>query len=435
MRAIIYLMSIDILAIAVGFSAAVLLRSHLLPGSNWLITLGVIIPVFVTIAGNSHAYSASTFQDTSRAVAKGAQALLLAICAVIFVAYCLRVSEIFPRLIIAMGSIVSMMLLVIGRYFAVRNLSMLVGGNPFKVVLIHDGDAPLPAGDFSVLIASNGYFDPDRHDPVMYDRLATALAGADRVVVACPQERRIAWAHALKGANVLSEIALPELEPLAPLGRTHGRTPTVVVANGALGLADRLLKRSFDLAVASAALTFFAPLLAIVALLIKLESRGPVFFRQTRIGRGNQMFQMIKFRSMHVQNCDGTGARSTVRNDDRITRTGNFIRGSSIDELPQLLNVLGGSMSIVGPRPHALGSRAANKLFWEVDERYWHRHAAKPGLTGLAQVRGFRGATLIEDDLRNRLQADLEYLDTWSIWRDLKIIALTFKVLSHRNAF
>jgi len=181
MRAIIYLMSIDILAIAVGFSAAVLLRSHLLPGSNWLITLGVIIPVFVTIAGNSHAYSASTFQDTSRAVAKGAQALLLAICAVIFVAYCLRVSEIFPRLIIAMGSIVSMMLLVIGRYFAVRNLSMLVGGNPFKVVLIHDGDAPLPAGDFSVLIASNGYFDPDRHDPVMYDRLATALAGADRM--------------------------------------------------------------------------------------------------------------------------------------------------------------------------------------------------------------------------------------------------------------
>jgi lipopolysaccharide/colanic/teichoic acid biosynthesis glycosyltransferase len=91
-------------------------------------------------------------------------------------------------------------------------------------------------------------------------------------------------------------------------------------------------------------------------------------------------------------------------------------------------------MSIVGPRPHALGSRAADKLFWEVDERYWHRHAAKPRLTGLAQVGGYRGATLYEDDLRNRLQADLEYLEHWSIWRDIKIIVLTFRVLLHRNA-
>jgi lipopolysaccharide/colanic/teichoic acid biosynthesis glycosyltransferase len=92
-------------------------------------------------------------------------------------------------------------------------------------------------------------------------------------------------------------------------------------------------------------------------------------------------------------------------------------------------------MSIVGPRPHALGSRAADKLFWEVDHRYWHRHAAKPGLTGLAQVRGYRGATLIEEDLENRLRADLEYLESWSIWRDLKIILLTFRVLLHRNAY
>jgi lipopolysaccharide/colanic/teichoic acid biosynthesis glycosyltransferase len=92
-------------------------------------------------------------------------------------------------------------------------------------------------------------------------------------------------------------------------------------------------------------------------------------------------------------------------------------------------------MSIVGPRPHALGAKAADKLYWEVDERYWTRHAAKPGLTGLAQVRGYRGNTLEESDLSNRLQADLEYLDTWSIWRDVKIVVLTFRVLLHRNAF
>ncbi|MEG3178947.1 sugar transferase, partial [Sphingomonas sp. RB3P16] len=132
---------------------------------------------------------------------------------------------------------------------------------------------------------------------------------------------------------------------------------------------------------------------------------------------------------------DGAGHRSTQREDDRVTKVGRFIRRTSIDELPQILNVLTGEMSIVGPRPHALGSRAADKLFWEVDHRYWHRHATKPGLTGLAQVRGYRGATLIEADLENRLQADLEYLENWSIWRDLKIIVRTFRVLLHRNAY
>ena len=147
------------------------------------------------------------------------------------------------------------------------------------------------------------------------------------------------------------------------------------------------------------------------------------------------MFQVLKFRSMTVADADGAGHRSASRDDDRITRCGRFIRGTSIDELPQLLNVLKGDMSIVGPRPHALGSRAADKLFWEVDQRYWDRHAAKPGLTGLAQVRGFRGATLVEDDLRNRLQADLEYLENWSVWRDVKIIFLTVRVVWHRNAF
>ena len=147
------------------------------------------------------------------------------------------------------------------------------------------------------------------------------------------------------------------------------------------------------------------------------------------------MFKVFKFRSMRANLSDILGHRSATRDDDRITRIGRIIRSTSIDELPQLFNVIKGDMSIVGPRPHALGSRAAEKLFWEVDQRYWHRHAARPGLTGLAQVRGFRGATIEEKDLRNRLQADLEYVENWSIWRDIKIIFLTFRVILHRNAF
>ena len=195
------------------------------------------------------------------------------------------------------------------------------------------------------------------------------------------------------------------------------------------------MKRAFDVVLAGGALLLLLPVLILVALAIKLDSRGPVLFTQIRIGRANQMFRMKKFRSMRVEHSDGAGEQSTARDDDRVTRVGRFIRKTSIDELPQLLNVVRGDMSIVGPRPHALSSRAADKLFWEVDERYWHRHAAKPGLTGLAQIRGYRGATMVEDDLRNRLQADLEYLATWSIWRDIKIIVLTFRVLIHRNAF
>jgi lipopolysaccharide/colanic/teichoic acid biosynthesis glycosyltransferase len=138
---------------------------------------------------------------------------------------------------------------------------------------------------------------------------------------------------------------------------------------------------------------------------------------------------------MRVEKLDSAGARSASKDDDRITRIGRFIRGTSIDELPQLFNVLRGEMSIVGPRPHAIGSLAGDKLFWEVDHRYWLRHSLKPGLTGLAQVRGLRGATDTETDLANRLQADLEYLDGWTIWRDLNIIMNTVRVLVHDRAF
>jgi lipopolysaccharide/colanic/teichoic acid biosynthesis glycosyltransferase len=138
---------------------------------------------------------------------------------------------------------------------------------------------------------------------------------------------------------------------------------------------------------------------------------------------------------MRTEMCDTAGNQSTQRDDKRITRVGAFIRKTSIDELPQLINVLLGDMSLVGPRPHALGSLAGNKLFWEVNEQYWIRHALKPGITGLAQVRGYRGATVEHADLENRLRADLEYADRWSLWLDVTILASTAKVLVHTNAY
>jgi lipopolysaccharide/colanic/teichoic acid biosynthesis glycosyltransferase len=207
------------------------------------------------------------------------------------------------------------------------------------------------------------------------------------------------------------------------------------VAHAPLDLSRRAIKRGLDLILTIPGMVFLAPLLIGVAIAIKLDSKGPVFFLQPRVGRGNRIFLMYKFRSMRTELADSAGAKSTSRDDNRVTRVGRFIRATSIDELPQLFNVLRGEMSLVGPRPHALGSLAGNELFWEVDERYWHRHASKPGLTGLAQVRGYRGETRERKDLADRLHADLEYLNGWTIWRDISILISTIRVVVHRNAY
>jgi lipopolysaccharide/colanic/teichoic acid biosynthesis glycosyltransferase len=240
----------------------------------------------------------------------------------------------------------------------------------------------------------------------------------------------------LKGTDIQGEILTRDYDDLAPVGIAElgGRT-TLVVSAGPLNIRQRALKRGLDLALTLPAVFLLTPVFLLVALAIKLDSRGPVFFKQPRVGQGNTLFDIYKFRSMRTDRTDLNGNRSASRDDDRVTRVGRFLRRTSIDELPQLLNVLLGSMSVVGPRPHALGSLAGDQLFWHVDERYWHRHALKPGITGLAQVRGFRGATHTREHLTSRLQADLEYISGWSLLRDISIIIRTARVLVHPQAF
>ena len=303
-------------------------------------------------------------------------------------------------------------------------------------IVILDGLAcATPPGAHGVDARESG-LRPDVNDPLMLDRIGRLLKHADRVVVACTPEARICWAMALKGANISGELVAAEIDELGAIGTSrYAGQSTMVVAAGSLGLRDRILKRLLDVSLAGTALLLLGPLMFLVAVAIKFETPGPIFFVQQRLGRGNRLFNMYKFRSMRSDRADGAGNQSTRRDDDRITRIGRLIRSTSVDELPQILNVLSGDMSLVGPRPHALGSTAGDELFWEVDSRYWHRHASKPGLTGLAQVRGFRGATHCRSDLTNRLQADLEYLSGWTIWRDVSIIFATFRVLVHKNAF
>ncbi|MFT8710595.1 exopolysaccharide biosynthesis polyprenyl glycosylphosphotransferase [Komagataeibacter rhaeticus] len=199
---------------------------------------------------------------------------------------------------------------------------------------------------------------------------------------------------------------------------------------------DMLEKRAFDLTASVLLLLALSPVLVLVALAIKLDSRGPVLFCQPRLGYNNLYFDVFKFRSMYTDMADRDAARQTSRTDPRVTRVGRWIRRLSIDELPQLFNVLRGDMSLVGPRPHAPQTRAGGQLLHEAMEEYVARHRVQPGITGWAQINGSRGELVTRDDLRRRVVLDLEYIRAWSIWLDIKIIFLTVKrEIFSRNAF
>lgn len=433
LRSILCLVLADVVGIAVGFLATWLWRPDFATSQTPLF-LGTLLPVYLICAASVDAFDATSLRDPFFAIKKSWYGLTVALATLIVVAFYLQSSAAFSRAMVGSGSLMAFGFIGLFRWFLIPRLPRIVGGNPFSSALIRDGDVTAPTGDFSITLTAGPALDPERHDPMMYDRLAAALSATDRVVVACPPERRQAWARAMRGVNIQGEIFMPELATLEPHGIGPDlASPSLIVAVGPLNLVDRTIKRLFDIVIAGTALIVLAPVMLAVAIWVRYDSPGPILFKQTRIGRANRMFRIYKFRSMREGDKDGH--RSASRDDDRITRSGRFIRSTSIDELPQLFNVLGGSMSIVGPRPHALGSRANDKLFWEVDDRYWDRHAAKPGLTGLAQIRGYRGATLVEDDLKNRVDSDLEYLINWTIWRDLKIMFLTARVLWHRNAF
>ena len=191
-----------------------------------------------------------------------------------------------------------------------------------------------------------------------------------------------------------------------------------------------------DWVLATLILLFIGPLMLFIALAIKLDSRGPVFFRQKRHGFNYNPFEVWKFRTMHANMADPGGAVQATKNDPRVTRVGRFLRMSSLDELPQLINVLRGDMSIVGPRPLPIGLTASGRRFEEVVDRYAARHRIKPGITGWAQVNGWRGETDTIEKIQKRVEHDLHYIDNWSIWFDLVIIFETFAALfKDENAY
>jgi len=195
---------------------------------------------------------------------------------------------------------------------------------------------------------------------------------------------------------------------------------------------DLIVKRVFDVIFASLALVILSPLLLLTSVAIKLDSSGPIIFRQRRRGFNGREFAIYKFRTMTVLE-DGPAVRQVQRNDPRVTWLGRLLRASSIDELPQLINVLTGEMSLVGPRPHAI---AHDDEYGKLIDNYIFRHHVKPGITGWAQIHGFRGETANVDLMEKRVQLDLWYINNWSLWLDLRIIARTgVEVLRGRNAY
>lgn len=397
----------------------------------------LVVPIFLMFAFTRDSYSIESLKRLSESVRRPFSALFATALVVLMFTFFSQTGTDISRLAFAFAFAASAALLAVGRFVVNQIVWWKLRGIVTDQLLILDGVPPLAfeKGMYCVDAQAEKLY-PDPMNPHMLSKLSQVVKGYDRIVVACTRERRSDWALFLKGSDVTGELLVSGANNLGAIGLgDFDGNDTLVVSRGTLSLVNRLKKRAFDLAVTIPLLVFLAPLLIVVAIAIKLDSPGPILFRQPRVGQGNRIFSIYKFRSMRTENGDQNGDQSTQVNDHRITRVGNFIRKTSIDELPQLINVLRNEMSVVGPRPHALGSLAGDKLFWEINQRYWLRHALKPGITGLAQVRGYRGATDRQEDLEARLQSDLEYLEGWRMWRDVTILFQTVKVLIHPNAY
>jgi Undecaprenyl-phosphate glucose phosphotransferase len=215
-----------------------------------------------------------------------------------------------------------------------------------------------------------------------------------------------------------------------------GAVPLIDILDRPMSDRDVLVKWLFDKVVGGLALIALAPVMGVIALAIKLDSRGPVLFCQKRYGFNNELIAVYKFRSMYVDRCDASASELVAKGDARVTRVGRYIRKTSLDELPQLFNVMKSELSLVGPRPHALQAKAAGQLYHDAVDSYFARHKVKPGMTGWAQIHGWRGETDTQEKIQKRVEHDLYYIENWSVLLDLYVLLMTPSALiSANNAY
>ncbi|MBL6749315.1 MAG: exopolysaccharide biosynthesis polyprenyl glycosylphosphotransferase [Nevskia sp.] len=255
------------------------------------------------------------------------------------------------------------------------------------------------------------------------------------LTIPCSAERRLmSIVHSLKTLAVsvgLCPESVGLMLPFRMINYVGDGLPVTMLADRPIRHWNAVLKSAEDLVLGGLITLLLLPVMAVIAVAIRLDSPGPILFRQRRHSANNDVFDVFKFRTMRWAPEASTGAlRQTGVNDDRITPLGRFLRKTSLDELPQLFNVLRGEMSLVGPRPHAVNMRTEERLGHEIIDAYPHRHRVKPGMTGWAQVNGSRGATETVEQLRRRVELDIHYVENWSLAFDLKILLMTFWVVA-----
>ncbi|TIM75290.1 MAG: undecaprenyl-phosphate glucose phosphotransferase, partial [Mesorhizobium sp.] len=376
-------------------------------------------------------------------------------------AFAMKMSQDYSRLVFGTWFVVGFMLIfglrllmskLIRRWARdgrMERRAVIVGGGPAAEVLIRSVEKQ-PYNDIRIC----GIFD-DRGDkrspPIVagYPKLGTVseliefarIARIDMLIVSLPLTAETRVLQLLKKLWVLPvDIRLSAHSNalrFRPRAYSYiGSVPMLDIFDRPINDWDSVAKRAFDIVFSIIGIIVFSPVMLATAIAIKLDSKGPVLFHQKRHGFNNEIIEVYKFRSMYTDKADPTAKQTVTRNDPRVTRVGRFIRKTSIDELPQFFNSLFGSLSLVGPRPHAIAAQSHNLLYNEVVDGYFARHKVKPGVTGWAQINGWRGEMDTNEKIRMRTEYDLYYIENWSLLFDLRILFLTpIRLLNTENAY
>ena len=418
----------------------------------------VLAVIFIQAAD---AYSVSSLRLMSRQLGRLLAAWTFVFLVFAITAFFFKQSESFSRVWFGAWFLTGAIVLTLSRFAIshyVRGLfrdgrlqrrAILVGGGERAAELIR----PLESQTEQELLICGIFDDRDdtRSPPMLlgYPKLGTfadlvvfgRICKIDMLVVTFPLTAEGRVAEMLKDLWVLPvDIRLSahgNKLNLRPRSYSYvGAVPFLDIIDKPLADWDYYKKRAFDLVFASLALIVLSPVMLLVALAVRLDSAGPVFFRQTRYGFNNEKISVMKFRSMYHHMADPAAKQVVTRHDPRVTRVGRFIRKTTLDELPQLINVLRGELSLIGPRPHAVHAHTENRPWEAVVDGYFARHRVKPGISGWAQINGLRGEIRNNEMIRKRVEHDLYYIENWSLKLDLYILLVTpFKILDTRDSY
>ena len=346
MQANLGLLVLDGLALSFAFVCADVIYSGAFANPRTMLVLQLLLPLYWSAGLALGAYNKEALLLGANRRMRAATALGAAAVCLTFVTFMLKNTALVSRGTTMIGLALGMVLLIAGRTLAGPLINRFVGPTALNVLVIDDGGDPVRLPHAFHIDAREHGLSPDLNSPQLLDRIGLYMMNMDRVVVSCPRSRRRAWTMVFRSSNIQGEIFDRDVDELGVIGATRGHQfGALVVSSGVLALRSRIIKRLFDVTFAGMALIVLLPLLALTALAIMIEDGRPIFFVQKRVGRGNTFFPLIKFRSMRTERADAVGMRSASRDDDRCTRVGRIIRKLSIDELPQLVNVLLGQMS------------------------------------------------------------------------------------------